>query len=84
MPVTVSITPNDNARKFTVGMDVGGPSTFVPANAQGNELATALLGIEGTKSVFMSADFVTISKVPDVSWDTIEPHTIRILEAHFS
>jgi scaffold Nfu/NifU family protein len=83
MPVTVSTTPNENARKFTVGVDVGGPSTFVPANAGGNDLATALLAIEGTKSVFMSADFVTISKRPDADWGAITPATTEILETHF-
>jgi Scaffold protein Nfu/NifU N terminal len=84
MPVTVSTTPNENARKFTVGVDVGGPSTFVPANADGNALATALLAIEGTKSIFTSADFVTISKVPAASWETITGAATAILEEHFS
>ncbi|NOX24002.1 MAG: scaffolding protein [Actinobacteria bacterium] len=83
MPVTVSTTPNENARKFTVGVDVGGPSTFVPANAAGNALATALLAIEGTKSVFTSADFVTISKRPDAGWEAITNAATAILEEHF-
>ena len=28
MPVTIESTPNPNALKFTVGVDVGGPKTF--------------------------------------------------------
>jgi hypothetical protein len=31
----------------------------------------------------MTADFVTISKTPDVAWDTIVPEATAILETEF-
>jgi hypothetical protein len=32
----------------------------------------------------MTADFVTISKTPDVSWDSIIPEATAILESQFA
>ena len=62
MTVTAEPTPNPNALKFTVGQDVGGPKTYVAAGDIDDPTARALLDIEGVTSVFMTADFVTISK----------------------
>ena len=84
MPVTISQTPNPNALKFTVGVDVGGPKTFVAGREDGDELATALLGIDGVASVFMTGDFVTLSKYPDHSWEIIAAEAQPILESHFA
>ena len=42
-----------------------------------------LLGIDEVTSVFLTADFVTISKTPTGSWDTIAPSATAILESHF-
>ena len=84
MSVTVSSTPNPNAVKFTVGVDVGGPTTFVPSQSTDDPLGRALLGLPGVASVFMSADFVTLNKLPDASWDPVIGPAQEILEAHFS
>ncbi len=83
MPVTISNTPNPNALKFTVNVPVGGPSTFVPGTEVGDPTAAALLAIEGVTSVFLSADFVTLSKRADASWESITPRAVEILEARF-
>lgn len=84
MSVTISNTPNPNALKFTVGREVGGPKTFVAGNDGGDPLAAELLDLEGVASLFMTADFVTLSKLPDASWDTIAPAAQEILERHFA
>jgi hypothetical protein len=42
-----------------------------------------LLAIDDVDSVFFTADFVTISKTPTASWDTIAPSATAILESHF-
>ena len=72
MPVVPQATPNPNALKFIVGVDVGGPKTFVSAGVASGEVedpaARALLEIDGVTSVFMTAEFVTLSKTPDVDW----------------
>ena len=84
MSVTISNTPNPNALKFTVGRDVGGPKTFVAGKDDGDPLAAEILGIDGVASMFMTSDFVTLSKMPDASWDTIAPAAQAVLERHFS
>ena len=84
MSVTVSSTPNPNAVKFTVGVDVGGPTTFVPSQPTDDPLGQALLALSGVASVFMSADFVTLNKLPDASWDPIIGPAQEILEVRFS
>ncbi len=84
MPVTVSSTPNPNAAKFTVGVPVGGPTTFVPSQPTDDPLGSALLELPGVASVFLTADFVTLNKLPDASWEPIIDPATQILEAHFS
>lgn len=84
MAVSVSNSPNPNALKFTVGVPVGGPSTYVAGREIDDPLAAALIGIGGVTSVFMTADFVTLSKTPDASWDDVAERAVAILEAHFS
>ena len=83
MPVTVSSTPNPNAVKFTVGVPVGGPTTFVPAQPTDDPLGSALLGLPGVASVFLTADFVTINKLPDAAWEAIIDPATQILADHF-
>jgi hypothetical protein len=79
--VRVEPTPNPNAVKFTVGKPVGGPKTLLPGTD--DPLGTALLGIAGVTSVFMTADFVTISKSANANWDEIKPAALASLEEAF-
>ena len=83
MPVMIESTPNPNALKFTVGVDVGGPKTFVAGQDTEDPMAVALLALDGVTSIFMTADFVTLSKGPDASWDAIAAEAKGIIEKHF-
>jgi hypothetical protein len=83
MAVAVERTPNPNALKFSVGESVGGPGTHVKGAAPEEPWLGELLDIDGVASVFFTADFVTISKTPDGSWDVITPAATAILEARF-
>jgi hypothetical protein len=83
MGIEISNTPNPNALKFSVGVDVGGPATYAAGSEPDDPTGAALLAIDGVTSVFMTADFVTLSKHPDASWDTIAPSAQQILESHF-
>ena len=83
MPVIVSQTPNPNALKFTVGAHFGEPVAFAAGAEASDPVAAPLLAIPGVTSVFMSADFVTISKAPSGSWEAIVPQAQQILEEHF-
>ena len=84
MPIDPQFTPNPNALKFTVGVEVGGPRSYVAANAGDDPVAGELFGIDGIMSVFMTADFVTVTKNPDADWSGITPAVTDILENHFS
>lgn len=83
MAVQISPTPNPNALKFEVGVDVGGPQTFSAMQGTDDPLASALLALPGVLSVFMTGDFVTLSKEPDAGWDGIAMEAKAILEDHF-
>lgn len=69
--------------KFAVGEPVGPPTTYVKGSAADNPVASKLLEIDGVASLFMTADFVTISKTPDSTWESISPLALAILEGHF-
>jgi len=83
MPVQVSNTPNPNALKFSVGEDVGGPLTYAAGSEPEDPMARELLAIDGVTSMFATADFFTLSKTPDSSWDSIAPAAQSILERYF-
>lgn len=83
MPVATHTTPNPNALKFTVGALFEAPITVAAGQETENPVAAGLLGLPGVTSVFMTADFVTVSKRPDVVWEEIEPKAREILEAAF-
>jgi NFU1 iron-sulfur cluster scaffold homolog, mitochondrial len=83
MPVQPEPTPNPNAIKFTVGRPVGGPKTFADAtDAESEPVAAGLLGIDGVTSVFMTADFVTVTKQATGDWEIITPQATSIIETH--
>ncbi|HHC07382.1 MAG TPA: scaffolding protein [Actinobacteria bacterium] len=84
MAVAISNTPNPNALKFTVGVAVGGPKTYVAGGDVDEPWAAELLALDGVTSVFASADFVTLTKAPQASWEDIAPAASEILERAFS
>ena len=84
MPVTVSNTPNPNALKFTVGVDVGGPITHAAGSPPDDPMAAEILAIDGVTSMFGTADFITLSKKPDASWESIAAEAVAILERYFA
>lgn len=83
MSISVEPTPNPNAMKFTVGSPVGGPATFSDAASADDPVASQLLQIAGVVSVFMTADFVTVTKTPDAQWDAITESTSTVLSSHY-
>lgn len=83
MPVTPEPSPNPNAMKFTVGQPVGGPATYSRGDQPDDQYLAELLSVDGVISIFLTADFVTISKTADGSWDEIVPEATAILEQRF-
>ncbi len=84
MSIEISNTPNPDALKFSVGVDVGGPATFVAGKETDDPTGAALIAIDGVTSVFMTSDFVTLTKQPEASWEAIAPSAAQILEERYA
>ena len=82
MAVVVESTPNPRAMKFTVGTPVGGPATYVDA-ASADASVAPILDLAGVQSVFMTGDFVTVTRSEESSWDSIVDAVVEILESSF-
>nr|XP_060643476.1 NFU1 iron-sulfur cluster scaffold homolog, mitochondrial [Anolis sagrei ordinatus] len=70
-------TPNPNSLKFIPGKPVLPSRTMEftsPASTYCSPLARQLFRIEGVKSIFFGADFITVTKESeDVDWNLIKP-----------
>ncbi|XP_066495691.1 NFU1 iron-sulfur cluster scaffold homolog, mitochondrial [Tiliqua scincoides] len=77
MFVQTQDTPNPNSLKFIPGKPVLEARTMEftsPASTYCSPLARQLFRIEGVKSVFFGADFITITKESeDMNWNLIKP-----------
>jgi hypothetical protein len=83
MGVRTFPTPNPNAMKLVVGRPVGATGTATIDKPTEVGFAGELVGIEGVASVFFTADFVTITRLPTVDWDAILEEAVPILERVF-
>ncbi|MDB4948377.1 MAG: Scaffold protein Nfu/NifU [Gemmatimonadetes bacterium] len=76
-------TPNPQAGKFTVDrtlVEGRRGRTFDTAEAAaGNPLAERLLAEPGVVSVFIVADFVTVTKRPDADWKELAARVKAVL-----
>lgn len=86
MDVTPEATPNPNAVKFTLDRPSteGRPQTF----REGSDPAESPLGarifaLDGVTNVFMTSNFVSVTKEDGVDWGELVPRVIEELEAHF-
>jgi hypothetical protein len=81
-------TPNPNAGKFTVDRQVvpgsASRSFYNAAQAESDPVASALFALDGVASVFMVADFVTVTKSPEADWDVLVPAVTETLEQSMS
>ena len=88
MTIETDPTPNPNSVKLTPS---SGPVTEASmlaiktaADAEGDALGEALIGIDGVVDVFMTPAFVTITKTNDTSWGTILPRARALITEHLS
>ena len=82
MSITVEPTPNPRAMKFTVGAPVGGPATHTSGEGAPPEIGE-ILDLDGVTSVFMTADFVTVSGDDSIDWDSTKPTVVDALTRLF-
>ncbi|GGY46633.1 NifU family protein [Parvularcula lutaonensis] len=71
-------TPNPQSLKFLPDQPVLGQGQLgmdfpSPGAAKISPLATALFDVDGVVSVYLGADFVTVSKDQTVDWESIKP-----------
>jgi hypothetical protein len=85
MPKVLSAdpTPNENAMKFTVeGRSIeSGSATFNAQSAAGNPIAKAVFEVGGIRSVFLLNDFVTVTKLAEVSWTELREPVLAAIES---
>ncbi len=81
-------TPNPATIKFLPGQDIvssGKTYDFSSvADTKLSPLASRLFEIEGVVRVFLSRDFVSITKAEDTDWSVLKPMVLALLMEHLS
>jgi len=62
---------------------VGGPATFTDADSADERIAPILV-MDGVTSVFMTANFVTVTRSETASWDDLTEPITAVLDAAFA
>lgn len=84
--VSVSTTPNENAMKYTLNQNAieSGYKTFSnPQDAEGSPVAKALFAVDGVAQVFLMADFITVTKKPEASWQAMEAGILEGIKSSY-
>ena len=85
-PLQAETTPNPNSLKFTsdgAPFTQGGVAAYSSeAEAQDDPLARQLFSIDGVEDIFITPQFVTVSKAPSVEWSALKPDIEAILAEH--
>lgn len=79
-------TPNPQTMKFIPGVPVleSGIKSFSPdEDASASPLAQNLFRIEGVKGVFLTPDFITVTKGAEHEWDYLKPIVLASVVDHF-
>ena len=80
-------TPNPDTLKFMPGDMVlkSGSIDFANVQSSANSpLATRLFEIDGVSRVFLSSDFISVTKVPTLEWNTLKPSILTGIMEHYS
>lgn len=87
MFIQTESTPNPRTLKFLPRRDVlgAGSRQFTDADAAlASPLAHALFLVDGVISVYLGADFITITKSEGVEWPHLKPHLLAAIMDHFT
>ena len=69
--------------KFSVGAPVGGPVTYTTAEDAGDDVVEGIFAVGNIQQVFMTADFISVTKLPDADWsDLVGPVRAAIETAY--
>lgn len=84
--VTPQPTPNPNALKFTLdrhATDRRSETFRDGSDPADSPLGARIFGLGGITNVFLTADFVSVTKDDAASWDTLIPLVIGAIEEHY-
>lgn len=85
--VTPEPTPNPNALKFTLdrpSTDRRNETFRAGSDPEASPLGAAVFGVDGVMSVFITANFVSVTKEPSADWDLVAPAVVEAIKAHFA
>jgi hypothetical protein len=84
MSVTIHPTPNPNAHKYVLAQwRITSPLNVSTAEkASAHPLAERLFALPGIYNLLLAQDFVTVNKLPDTTWEEIDPKVTAILIAY--
>ena len=80
-------TPNPSTLKFLPGREVlpnGSMDFRSEQDAKNSPLAEALFNVDGVVGVFLSDDFITITKRNDKDWHLMKPGLLGVIMEHFT
>ena len=80
-------TPNPSTLKFLPGREVlpnGSMDFSSEQDAKKSPLAEALFNVDGVVGVFLSDDFITITKRNDKDWHLMKPGLLGVIMEHFT
>ena len=86
MFVQTEVTPNPNSLKFLPGKNVSNIGSFevIKKEDTNSELVRNLLSINGVTGVFLGADFLSINKKEDVTWEDIKHIVISLINEFYA
>ena len=79
-------TPNPNALKFTLdrpATDKRSETFREGSDPADSPLGARIFALGGIVNVFLTADFVSVTKDDATSWDTLLPVVISAIEEHY-
>ena len=79
-------TPNPNSLKFLPGekVSLSGPIEFTEKTQTKNELIRNILSVNGVLGIFLSDDFLSVSKEQNKDWEDIKHIIISFINDYYS
>ena len=86
MFIQTEVTPNPNSLKFLPGKRVSNNGSFEVTKKEetDSELVRNLLSVNGVTAIFLGADFLSINKKEEISWDDIKHIAISLINDFYS
>ncbi len=86
MFIQTEATPNPATLKFLPGREISPRTPYEFVNdeeAQASPLAAFLFTLTGVKTVFLGADFVSVTKTDDADWAVLKTQILAAIMDHF-